>query len=181
MIFGERVRLRHVERVDLPKFVEWLNNPLVTQGISMHIPMSMDEEESWYEGVLKSPNEERPLCIDAKHEDGWQLIGNSGFFSIDWRNRSAEFGIFIGDTAYWDQGYGTEVVRLILQHGFSTLNLHRIFLRVFADNQRAIRVYEKVGFVHEGCQRQAEYRSGRFQDVLLMSMLRPEWEERMEE
>jgi len=181
MIYGERVRLRHMERVDLPKFVEWLNDPLVIQGISMYLPISMDEEDSWYEDVLKRPHEERPLCIDAKYEDGWQLIGNSGFFGIDWRNRSAEFGIFIGDTAYWDQGYGTEVVRLILKHGFFTLNLHRIFLRVFADNPRAIRVYEKVGFVHEGRQRQAAYWNGKYQDVLLMSVLRPEWEERTEE
>ena len=54
MIYGERVRLRHVERVDLPKFVEWLNNPLVTQGISMHIPISVDEEDGWMRIFSKS-------------------------------------------------------------------------------------------------------------------------------
>jgi RimJ/RimL family protein N-acetyltransferase len=181
MIYGEKVRLRHVEREDLPQFVEWLNDPEVTQGLSMRIPLSMDEEESWYEQVLKRPNEERPLCIEAKHEEDWKLIGNSGFFTVDWRNRSAEIGIFIGDKDYWNQGYGTEVVRLILEHGFSTLNLHRIFLRVIADNQRAIHVYEKIGFVHEGRQRQAEFHSGSYHDMLFMSMLRSEWEELMEE
>ena len=181
MIYGERVRLRHVERDDLPRFVEWLNDPQVTQGLSIYIPLSMDEEQRWYEQMLKRPNEERPLCIEAKQEDDWKLIGNSGFFTIDWRNRNAEFGIFIGDRAYWNQGYGTEVGILILQHGFSTLNLHRIFLRVFADNQRAIRMYEKIGFVHEGRQRQAEYRGGQYHDMFFMSMLRPEWGELMEE
>ncbi|MCJ7535026.1 MAG: GNAT family protein [Anaerolineales bacterium] len=181
MIYGDRIRLRHVERDDLPQFVEWLNDSRVARGLSIHIPLSMDEEERWYGQMLKSPNEERPLCIEAKQEDGWRLIGNSGFFSIDWRCRSGEFGIFIGDTAIWDQGYGTEVVRLILQHGFCTLNLHRIFLRVFADNLRAIRVYEKVGFIHEGRQRQAEYHDGQFCDVIFMSMLRPEWDEQEEE
>jgi diamine N-acetyltransferase len=181
MIYGERVRLRHVEREDLPRFVEWLNDPEVSLGLSIHIPLSMDEEESWYEQVLKSPNEERPLCIEARHEDGWKLIGNSGFFTVDWRNRNAEFGIFIGERADWNQGYGTEVVKLILEHGFSTLNLHRIFLRVFADNQRAIRVYEKIGFVHEGQQRQAEFHGGQYHDILFMSMLRSEWEELLEE
>jgi RimJ/RimL family protein N-acetyltransferase len=59
--------------------------------------------------------------------------------------------------------------------------LHRIFLRVHADNQRAIRVYEKIGFVHEGRQRQAEFHGGQYHDLLFMSMLRPEWEELMEE
>jgi RimJ/RimL family protein N-acetyltransferase len=161
----------------LPKFVEWLNDPEVSQGLSMHNPLSMAEEENWFEKMLKSPNEERPLCIEAKQDDGWQLIGNSSFFRIDWRNRAGELGIFIGDKTYWDQGYGTEVVRLLLRHGFSTLNLFRIFLRVFEDNPRAIRSYEKAGFVHEGRQRQAEYHDGQFHDVLFMSVLRPEWAE----
>lgn len=177
MIYGDRVRLRHIERDDLPKFVEWLNDPEVSQGLSMHNPLSMAEEENWFEKMLKSPNEERPLCIEAKQDDGWQLIGNSSFFSIDWRNRAGELGIFIGDKTYWDQGYGTEVVRLLLRHGFSTLNQFRIFLRVFEDNPRAIRSYEKAGFVHEGRQRQAEYHDGQFHDVLFMSVLRPEWAE----
>lgn len=177
MIDGDRIRLRHVEKEDLPQFVEWLNDPEISQGLSMHTPLSMAEEENWFDKMLKSPNEERPLCIEARQDDGWQLIGNSGFFSIDWRNRNAELGIFIGDKNYWDQGYGTEGVRLLLRHGFSTLNLHRIFLRVFEDNPRAIRAYEKAGFIHEGRQRQAEYHDGQFHDVLFMSVLRPEWAE----
>ena len=105
------------------------------------------------------------------------MIGNSGFFNIDWRNRGAELGIVIGDKAYWNKGYGTEVMRLLLHHGFTTLNLHRIFLRVFEGNPRAIRAYEKAGFVHEGRMRQAEFRDGKYLDVLLMSVLRPEWQE----
>jgi RimJ/RimL family protein N-acetyltransferase len=181
VIFGKRIRLRHVERDDLPKFVQWLNNPEVIRGLALRFPLSVEEEEGWFDGILKRPNEERPLCIEAKDEKGWRLIGNSGFFSVDWPNRSAEFGIFIGDTGYWDQGYGTETVQLLLEHGFSTLNLHRITLRVFADNPRAIRVYEKTGFVHEGRLRQAEYHDGKYHDVMLMGLLRTEWDKLMEE
>jgi diamine N-acetyltransferase len=181
MINGERIRLRHVEREDLPQFVQWLNDPEVSQGISLFTPLSMAEEENWFEKMLKSPNEERPLCIEAQQDDGWKLIGNSSFFGIEWRNRSAELGIFIGDKNFWDQGYGTEAMRLLLRHGFFTLNLHRIFLRVFDDNPRAIRAYEKAGFIHEGRHRQAEYHEGQFHDVLLMSVLRPEWMKELEE
>jgi len=177
VIYGDRVRLRHVEREDLPKFVEWLNDPEIYQGLSMHTPLSMAEEENWFETMLKSPKDERPLCIEAKVDDGWQLIGNSGFFDLDWRNRSAELGIFIGDKNFWNQGYGTEVIRLLLCHGFATLLLHRVYLRVFEDYPRAIRSYEKAGFVHEGRQRQGEYHNGEFHDVLFMSVLRPEWVE----
>ena len=177
MIYGDQVRLRHVEREDLPQFVEWLNDPEVSQGLNMHIPLSMAEEENWFENVLKGPIDERPLVFEAMEDDEWRMIGNSGFHNLDWRNRNAELGIFIGDKTYWDQGYGTEVVRLLLRHGFSTLNLYRIFLRVFEDNPRAIRAYEKAGFIHEGRQRQAEYHDGQFHDVLIMSVLRPEWAE----
>jgi len=174
MIYGDRIRLRHVEREDLPQFVEWLNDPEVYQGLSMHTPLSMAEEENWFENILKGPIDERPLVIEAMEDDEWRVIGNSGFHNLDWRSRNAELGIFIGDKTYWDQGYGTEVVKLLLRHGFSTLNLHRIYLRVFEDNPRAIRSYEKAGFVHEGRLRQGEFHDGQFHDVLFMSVLRPE-------
>ena len=177
MIYGQRIRLRHVEREDLPRFVAWLNDPEVRHGLAMYLPLSQVEEEQWFENVLKHERDERPLVIEVKDQDGWTMIGNSGFFNIDWRNRGAELGIVIGDKAYWNKGYGTEATRLLLHHGFPTLNLHRICLRVYEENMRAIRAYEKAGFVHEGRMRQAEFRDGKYLDVLLMSVLRPEWQE----
>ena len=177
MIYGKRVRLRHVEREDLNQFVEWLNEPEVRQGLSMYLPISHAEEEKWFESVLSSSRDEQPLAIEAQTGDGWKLIGDCGFFHLDWRNRSAELGIFIGDKSYWNQGYGTEVMRLLLRIGFTTLNLHRIYLRVYDNNPRAVRVYEKTGFVHEGRQRQAEFQDGHYLDLILMSVLRPEWNE----
>ena len=177
MIYGKRVRLRHVEREDLPHFVEWLNDPEVRQGLSMYLPISHAEEEKWFERVLSSSREEQPLVIEIQSGDAWKMVGNCGFFDLDSRNRSAELGIFIGDKACWNLGYGTEVMRLLLRIGFTTLNLHRICLRVYEDNLRAVRCYEKVGFVHEGRQRQAEFREGCYKDLLLMSVLRPEWNE----
>lgn len=177
MIYGDRVRLRHVEQEDLPQFVIWLNDPEVRHGLALRFPLSMAEEKNWFEAMLKNPVEERPLVIEVKQGDGWQVIGNSGFHNLDWRNSNAELGIFIGDKAFWDKGYGTEVTGLLLRHGFSTLNLHRIYLRVFEDNPRAVRSYEKAGFVHEGRMRQAEFHDGRYHDVLFMSVLRPEWED----
>src|SRR3990172_7921081 len=180
MIYGQRIRLRHVEREDLPRFVAWLNDPEVRHGLAMSLPLSQVEEEQWFEKVLKREGDEQPLVIEAKDQDGWTMIGNSGFFNIDWRNRGAELGIVIGDKAYWNKGYGTEAMRLLLHHGFTTLNLHRICLRVYEENMRAIRAYEKAGFVHEGRMRQAEFRDDKYLDVLLMSVLRPEWQEKLE-
>ncbi len=175
MICGRRIRLRAVERTDLPAFHEWMNDPDVTDHLSTYLPMSMMDEEEWLERVSRLQQEEKPLAIDLKEDGGWRLVGNSGFFNIEWPNRSAEFGLFIGDKSVWNQGLGTETVELLLKHGFQTLNLHRIYLRVYSTNPRARRAYDKAGFVLEGTLREAVYRHGRYADVYIMSVLRSEW------
>ena len=63
----------------------------------------------------------------------------------------------IGDKHQWNKGLGTEAMELLLKHGFETLNLHRIYLKVFADNNGAIRSYEKAGFVHEARLREVAF------------------------
>lgn len=176
MIYGPRVRLRRPERADLPLFVEWLNHPEVRAGISIYLPMSLAEEEGWFDRMIQRPVEERPLTVEIPEGDGWRAIGNTGLFAFDWRVREAEFGILIGDRSIWDQGYGTEVTRMMIDHAFGTLNLNRLFLRVFGTNPRARRAYEKAGFTHEGALREGAYAQGRYSDVHLMSILRREWE-----
>ncbi len=195
MIAGERIRFRAVEREDLPTFLEWVNDPDVRYGISIYLPLSMADEQEWYEGVRKRQPDERNLVIEVQQlvqlggpparqggelgpeggEPGWKMIGGIGFFRLDYKNRSAEFGIMIGDKSCWNQGYGTEAVRLLLNLGFNTLNLNRIHLRVLENNPRAIRAYEKAGFTHEGRQRQAEYKDGKYVDLLVMSILKSEF------
>jgi len=177
MIFGKRVRLRALNQEDLPLFVEWLNDPEVVRGLTHYQPFSLEDEKDWYEGMRKMPQEERPLMVDVRIDTKWKPIGDLGLFGIDWRIRSAEFGIVIGEKAYWDQGYGTEAMELILKHGFETLNLNRIYLRVYEDNLRAIRVYKKTGFKQEGNLRQAHFQDGSYMDVILMSILRSDWDQ----
>ncbi|MBA4380275.1 MAG: N-acetyltransferase [Anaerolinea sp.] len=176
MIYGERIRLRSIEREDLPRFVEWLNDPEVIAGLALYLPFSLAEETKWFEKMIERPAEERALGIEIRTEDGWALIGSCGFHNIEWTNRAGEVGIAIGDKTCWNQGYGSEVMLLLLRHGFETLNLNRVFLRVHAPNRRAISTYEKAGFVQEGRMRQAVYKNGEYQDVLFMSVLHSEWD-----
>ncbi|HSB66379.1 MAG TPA: GNAT family N-acetyltransferase [Anaerolineales bacterium] len=186
MIIGERVRFRGVERADIPRFVEWLNDPEVRAGILIHHPISHAEEEGWFDRMLARPVDERVMGIEVQEQttDGsdatWKLIGTCGFDRIDWRVHAAEFGILIGDKSYWNRGHGTGAVRLLVQHGFDTLNLNRIFLHVFETNPRAIRAYEKAGFTLEVRERQAEFKHGKYVDVLLMSMLKDEYTRKAE-
>ncbi len=181
MIFGERIRFRGIDKDDLTTFIKWVNDPEVLRGTSIYLPLAMADEEDWFEAMRKRPLDEHNLAIEVSAagagggEGSWKLIGSCSFFNLDHRNRSSEFGIMIGEKSYWNKGYGTEAVRLLCQHGFNTLNLNRIYLRVFETNPRAIRAYEKVGFTHEGRQRKAEFREGKYIDVLVMSILKDEF------
>ena len=101
MIYGERIRLRAVEREDIPRFVEWLNDPEVIAGLLINLPMASWDETRWFENLANRPAEERPLALDAVQPDGsWKHIGNVGLHQIEWTNRAAEFGIFIGDKSF---------------------------------------------------------------------------------
>jgi diamine N-acetyltransferase len=180
MIYGERIRLRRDERSDIPKFVEWLNDPEVRRYLLLNMPISQANEEQWFENMLKLPANEQPFGIEIREllpagGDHWRLIGNCSFMDINWSARSTEVGLFIGDKSCWNKGYGTEVMRLLLRFGFETLNLNRIFLRVDEANKGGIRAYEKAGFVHEGRFRQGTFQNGEYRDMLLMSVLRSEW------
>jgi RimJ/RimL family protein N-acetyltransferase len=176
MIYGDRIRLRRPERSDIPTFTRWLNDPEVRRGISVTLPMSLANEEQWFEKMLKNTPEEQTFSIEIPQGENWLIIGNCSLFDIDWRSRCAEVGILIGEKQFWNQGYGTECMRLMLKVGFETYNLNRIFLHVKETNPGAIRAYEKAGFQHEGCKRQADFQEGRYIDVLLMSVLHPEWQ-----
>jgi RimJ/RimL family protein N-acetyltransferase len=66
---------------------------------------------------------------------------------------------------WWNKGYGTEAVELMVKYGFEMLNMHRIWLRVFERNKRAIRTYEKVGFIHEGQLRESDYKEGKYHNI----------------
>lgn len=181
IIYGKRIRLRAVEREDVAKFHEWVNDPEVTHGLSMYLPISMQGEVDWFENLMKQDPHKRPLSIEIRKGKAWKLIGNCGAFGIDVVDRSAELGIMIGDKSEWNKGYGAEAMTLLLRHGFETLNLNRIALRVYAENVRAVRSYEKAGFVLEGRMREAVYKHGKYDDVLIMSVLRSEWHSRTKE
>jgi len=181
IIFGGRIRLRAIEREDVKNFFEWVNDPEVTFGLSLYLPMSLTDEERWFDSLANRAPNEKPFGIDLRDGDGWRLIGNCTFFDIDALAHSGELGIMIGDKSAWNKGLGTETMGLLLRHGFETLNLNRIMLRVYADNLRAVRTYEKAGFKMEGTLRQAVFKRGNYGDVHIMSVLRREWDARKKE
>ena len=107
--------------------------------------------------------------------DGDDLLGFVELNDIFWPHRHTWVSIAIGDAANQGQGYGAEALGLALQFAFQELNLHRVQLTVFSYNQRAIALYEKLGFRREGIFREHLERDGTRFDMYLYGMLRPEW------
>jgi diamine N-acetyltransferase len=176
MLFGDHIRLRAIEREDIPTFVRWLNDPEVCHGLSIFAPMSHAEEERWFETRL-GRTDEYVFAVEAlvETEARWVHIGNAGLDGIDWKNRDCIFGIMLGEKAYWNRGFGTETTILMLRFAFGELNLHRVELEVFDFNKPAIRAYEKAGFRLEGTRREARFRDGRYHDALIMACLQSEF------
>ncbi|MEN6555447.1 MAG: GNAT family protein [Anaerolineaceae bacterium] len=182
-ITSERLRLRAAEKADIPMFIRWISDPEVTEHLLLRLPMSLAEEEIWFENMIARPAAEHVYVIEARippseagAETQWLPIGNTSFISILEIDRCAEIGIMLGEKSWWNKGYGTETMRTMLRHGFETLNLHRIWLQVYANNQRGMRAYEKAGFRREGIYREGHYQAGKYHDIILMSILRQEWD-----
>ncbi len=171
---GELIRLTPFCREDIPVFTRWFQDYEVQRFIDpgVLVPHSEEAETAWYERAIKDTDNYH-FSIRTLAED--RLIGNCGLFGIEQKNRVATLGILIGEKDHWGKGYGSDAIRVILRFGFQELNLNRIQLDVYDFNPRAIRAYEKVGFVHEGRRRQALFREGVYHDILVLGILRDEW------
>lgn len=169
---GQLIRLRAREPEDEPLLFQWFNDPEVTQHLSMRYPVSHRQERSFIERHGEVTYATAEFAVE-RLSDG-VLIGGAGLGTDPPEHRSATLGIALGDKSCWDGGYGTDTMRTLCRFGFEMMNLHRIQLDVFAGNDRARHVYEKVGFQVEGCRRQAFFKHGRYLDVNVMGLLEGE-------
>ena len=174
LLRSQRILLRPAERNDLPTFVEWLADADVGEGLANRAPWSTVAEEAWFERLQEDIGKSHWHFAICLRDDG-RPIGFGGLHGVDPVNGETELGIGIGDRSCWDRGYGTEAMNILLDFAFGELRLHRVFLNVFALNERARHVYEKVGFTLEGTKREAYYRHGEYHDVHVMGILHDEW------
>lgn len=133
---------------------------------------SKDNLEEWIRRHSNRPDE--ILWTIASGETD-QSIGHVGLYQIDSRVRKGQFAILIGDRALWGRGLGTRVTEAVVSWAFAQLNLHKVSLHVLTNNERAIRIYELLGFRPEGILRDEQFRDGQFLDMMLMAVFEDEW------
>ena len=162
------IRIRLVRREDSSTLFEWINNRDLVVLNAPFRPISMAEHEQWFNSLGNRKNLAFFMIEDA--ESGL-AIGSCQLNNISDVHRSAELQIRIGRLDYQNKGAGSEAVRLLIEHGFEKLKLHRIMLHVFSTNLRAMHVYKKNGFQQEGLLREAALIEGRWLDVFVFGLI----------
>lgn len=175
ILTGKRIRLDVLREEDMPSLSQWYQDGDFARQLELHpvIPRSQKQlTEEWVEQAQKS-NTMYAFAIRTISQD--EFIGMTELAGIQWSHGNSWVGLAIAP-AFQNQGYGRETMELILRFAFHELNLHRIQLMVFGYNERAIKLYEKLGFQREGTYREFLKRDGQYFDVHLYGLLASEWE-----
>jgi RimJ/RimL family protein N-acetyltransferase len=173
VLTGEQVVLAPVQRADLPAMHRWINDRDLVLNSGPYRPVHFSDHEAWWTAVSA---DRQSVIFAIREREGDRLVGSCQLLGLDLRHRSAELQIRIGEPDARGRGLGTEAVALLLRHAFADLDLHRVSLHVFASNAAALATYERCGFVREGALREAAMLDGRREDVVVMGILRQDWE-----
>jgi RimJ/RimL family protein N-acetyltransferase len=174
-IRGRLVRLRPMQRADLAHLHRWLNDHDVMQyWDGRDHPATFDRVEARFRKSVEGTDRESERYMIESLEDE-RVIGMAQHGRVHPRARHAQVDLLIGDPAYRDAGFGTDAMRMMVQHLFESLRVHRVWLTLRASNVRAMRGAEKVGFTREGVLREHDMLEGQLVDVVVYGMLAREW------
>jgi RimJ/RimL family protein N-acetyltransferase len=166
---GDGIELRTVEEEDLEFLQATINDPAVRRYLGNRPPINGRQEREWYEERCSNGESTNLLvCRDG------EPMGTVGLHPKGPTETSAEIGIFLAEP-YWGEGYGTEASRVVTDYAFRERRHHRVMARVFEDNDGSARIWEKLGFRHEGTFREAEFLDGEYVDVDYYAVLDEEW------
>lgn len=178
LLRGQKIRLTAVSQEDLPTITHWYEDTGFSRLFDAKpaLPKSKAQWTNWLE---KSEKDRDSYLFAIRRVEDDFLIGIAELDGILWTHQNCWLSIGIGERANWGQGYGREAVELTLRYAFNELNMHRVQLTVFSYNERAIALYEGLGFTREGIYREHLHRDGRHYDMYLYGLLRSEWEKHL--
>lgn len=165
MLIGNKIVLREIEEDDLRFIVEWRNDPQILKGLFSYLHLSISKQKRWYEQYIIDKT--RQIFIIELKKDS-KPIGTAGLTDIDYKNQKAEIGILI-DKSFQNSGYGFESLNLLLDFAFNEMNLRKTTAKAFQDNEPAINLYEKIGFVKEGLLEKEIFKAGEYKNIVIMA------------
>ena len=175
MLRGQTIYLRLLSQEDLKDRVSWINDEDNIQTLLFDWPTSIEKTQKWFNNVLFDNSKLHLSIVDIETDE---LVGMTGLLNIDRINHHAQLYITIGNKKYRGKRLPDEVIPLVLEYGFSELEMNRIYLYTLPNNERGRHVYERNGFYLDGILRQQVYCRGKQQDLYVHSVLRSEFEVR---
>ena len=173
-IVGEKIALGPLRKDLVPLYARWFNDFTTLRMLGpMPRPLTLEQEEQWYERA--NTRGEAVVQFTIYEKATGRPIGTTGLHDIDHRNRTALFGITIGEADARGKGYGTEAAQLMLDFAFTAQGLHNVMLLVHEYNPAGIRAYTKAGFKEFGRRRESQFMGGKYWDVIHMECLASEW------
>jgi RimJ/RimL family protein N-acetyltransferase len=182
-LVGENIYLRAIEESDLEKYMDWLNDADTCKYLQHGVhPANLDGMKNYLKSlqarggdlfaIIKkagcTENTREPLRVE-KH------IGNILFEAPHPQFRFSDIGILIGAKEERGKGYGTEAIRLLVDHGFRKMNLNRIEAGMVKENIGSYKAFKKAGFIDEGISRGMYYCDGEYRDVYRLAILKDDW------
>jgi ribosomal-protein-alanine N-acetyltransferase len=174
-IRGERVYLRPLEREDLEHTVPAINDRDIAHLVGFQLPVGKAGADRFWEEEVSKKHGETGYYFAICELGSAELVGECSFHDLRPGGMRAEVGIFLLP-AHVGRGLGTDAMNALVDFGFGELMLERIGLFVDPENARAIRSYEKCGFIREGVMRAFRRHRGKISDAVVMSMTRPDWD-----
>ncbi|MDZ4368786.1 MAG: GNAT family protein [Afipia sp.] len=168
MLAGKQIVLTALRRDDAETLFSWINDPATVRFNAPYAPVHEPEHLAWLERVVADPSR---IIFCIRDRQSSRLVGVIQLVDLHPIHRSAELIVRIGSDADRGRGLGVEALKLALDFAFRDRNLQRVSLKVFADNARAIRAYEKAGFEREGVLRRAVFIDGQWVDEIIMAVL----------
>jgi RimJ/RimL family protein N-acetyltransferase len=133
--------------------------------------VTVGEHRRWYE-TITTDSQSVIFAVDTIPDR--QFVGCVWLHGIDPRHRYGELRVLIGNREYWGSGIGTEAIGMMVRFAFEKINLHKIYAYILAPNTRALRSFQKLGFVREGLLKQERYVDGQFVDVVRLGLVKKE-------
>ena len=170
---GTKVRLREKYADDAWNDYVWRADlELAELDAAPRLNIPFDQYKRIHKEDLRYPTARSYRFAVETIEDSTH-IGNCMYYDFDTKKNQAELGVMIGDRGYWNGGFGTEAVSLLVNYMFQHLELDRVYLKTLDWNIRAQRAFNKIGFSQYGTSRQGKYQ------FILMEIGRDEWETRI--
>lgn len=174
MLIGRFTGLRAIEEKDLDQLLLWRNNSYLRKFFREFRELSTTTQKNWYSEKIIRGNDN--IMFSIINLENNSLIGACGLCYVNWKNRNADFSLYIGcENFYIDCKFAFDAGETLLKYAFEELNLHRIYAEVFDFDEQKRELLQKLHFTYEGTSRDNEWSGGAWHNSEFYSILTYEY------